>query len=424
MPRELLISGPAGTGKTLPTLGFLHLLADDVPGLRILILRATRSSLTESALVTFEEEVLAPSGCGRIADGAGRAHRLSYDYPNGSTVVPAGLDRNPSRVLSTAWDVVYWNEATEGKERVWQTIASRLKRPGRSTRFGWLIGDTNPDAPDHWLKKRCEAGKTVMWETTHEANPAMWAGGGWTEDGLAYLAQLDQLTGIERLRLRDGLWARGEGVWFEAFDARVHVAADAEYDPTLRTFLAIDSGVFTGAVWFQVREKGPEITISVFGDYLAEGLSAESNALAILERSRELCGHAVHRIVTDPAGASRTAIGPTVLGEYERAGLQRVECWPLSSIKDGLALVEAFVGGKLGGPAPALTIHPRCTALAAAFGSYRRAKRADQWMDWPEDPQHPYEDVMDALRGGLVAAFPDGRRPRPKLPTLPPRRIF
>ncbi len=42
-----------------------------------------------------------------------------------------------------------------------------------------------------------------------------------------------------------------------------------------------------------------------------------------------------------------------------------------------------------------------------------RAKRGGQWADFPEDPQHPHEDVMDALRGVLFARFgaplPNGR---------------
>jgi hypothetical protein len=41
--------------------------------------------------------------------------------------------------------------------------------------------------------------------------------------------------------------------------------------------------------------------------------------------------------------------------------------------------------------------------LIRAFQAYRRASVKGQWRDWPEDPQHPHEDLMDALRGGLHA---------------------
>ena len=162
MPKELLICGPAGTGKTFPILSVLHCLAREYP-LRILILRATRVSLTESALVTYEQEILPADGCETIADGAGRANRHVYHYPGSSDIVVAGLDRNPTRILSTAWDIIFANEGVELQKEVWETLGSRLNRPGRDPRFGWLLADTNPSYPEHWLKKRCDAGATTMW---------------------------------------------------------------------------------------------------------------------------------------------------------------------------------------------------------------------------------------------------------------------
>jgi len=418
MPRELVIDGPAGTGKTYPILTVIHDLCKRYP-LRVLCLRATRVSLTESVLATYEDEVLARDGMQRLADGAGRAHRICYEYPSGAVIVPAGLDRTPSRVLSTSWDIVYINECIEVRQDVWETLISRLGRTDRVPGAGWLIGDTNPGSPDHWLKKRCDSGRAVLWNTTHKANPTYYDGQDWTPAGQSYLDRLNTLTGIRRKRLLDGLWVQGEGVWFDTFDPGVHVTNDAEYDPNLPVRLAVDSGVFTGAVWFQVREH-PSVQVNVFADYLSGPscnigqLSAELNAKAILDRTKNLARGQIHKAWTDPAGGARNPVGPTVIGEYARAGLS-CDRWPMFSVADGLALVEAFLGGSESTPPPGLFVHLRCTDLVNAFGSYKRAKRAEQWMDYPEDPQHPYEDVMDALRGGLVATFPDGRRPGPKV---------
>jgi hypothetical protein len=72
-------------------------------------------------------------------------------------------------------------------------------------------------------------------------------------------------------------------------------------------------------------------------------------------------------------------------------------------VADSLTNVELLLTPIEG--APLLTIHPRCRALTDAFLSYRRAKRADQWVDYPEDPQHPSEDLIDSLRGGLWPQF-------------------
>jgi len=219
---------------------------------------------------------------------------------------------------------------------------------------------------------------------------------------------------------------RADGVWFPSFDAATHVADSAEYDPALPVRVAIDSGVFTGAVFFQVKAtyspEGPIDEVHVFADYLAEGLSAESNARAIIELARTRCNGRIDVASTDPAGGSRNPVGPTVIAEYERAGLRPLRRWPLASVADGLALVESFACPADG--RPRLTIHPRCEALTRGMRNYRRAKRGGQWQDYPEDPQHPHEDLVDALRGGLRDAFPEGRTPRPTLARVPARQVF
>ena len=163
LPRDLLICGPAGTGKTYAVLMFLHRLAREHSDLRVLICRQTRASLTDSVLATLEYEVLPRHGGARLAQGTLRHVRRSYRYPNGSELVLRGLD-TPTSVFSTAWDIIYVNEAIETTEDAWESLASRLNRPGRDPRFGFLIGDTNPGGPSHWLKLRGDRGVTTFWD--------------------------------------------------------------------------------------------------------------------------------------------------------------------------------------------------------------------------------------------------------------------
>jgi hypothetical protein len=201
------------------------------------------------------------------------------------------------------------------------------------------------------------------------------------------------------------LGPKADGVWFKGIDEpRVYREA-GEYDPRLPVVLAIDSGVFTGAVAFQhcLSPQGQPL-VNVFWDYLAEGLTARVNAKAIVAG---LAGrHGTKRkVVTDPAGGARNAVGPTVLAEYQAEGL-KADGWPGGSVSDGLALLEALLC-PADGP-PRLLIHPRCKHLRTALQHYLRAKLAGQWQDYPKDPQHPFEDLVDALRGGLKNEFPDG----------------
>lgn len=402
LPRDLLICGAAGTGKTWGILRFIHCLCKEYPSLRILFARATRAALTESVLVTYEQEILPRTNDQAMASNCQRRVRQNYRYPNGSEIVCGSLDK-PNKILSTAWDFVFINETIEATEDAWEALKSRMSRPGRRARFGYLIGDTNPGHPSHWLKQRCDSGITTLWDTRHEANPAMHDGDGWTAAGRKYLAQLDTLTGTRRKRLRDGLWAVGEGLWFDAFDPDKHVSDVAEFDPALPAYLAADPGVTTGAVWFQMRQIEGQWLVTVFGDYLSEGLTAEANAQAMLRMTADLMGeHRTERNYCDPAGGARNPIGPTVIETYRKAGLHFVP-WSKAnpSVSDGLQFLEGLIN-PIGGP-PRLYVHPRCRRLIDAFASYKRAKRADQWMDYPEDPQHPAEDMIDALRGGCYA---------------------
>jgi hypothetical protein len=222
---------------------------------------------------------------------------------------------------------------------------------------------------------------------------------------------------------------KAAGVWYSMFVETSHVNEAAEFNPGRPVHVAIDPGVHTGGVWFQTvpRLDGRGHRVNVFADYFAEGLSAESNARAIVEQSRQLCGIGMERlrVSMDPAGNARTAVGPTVRGEYERAGCRGkngLEAWPCSPKADGLQLVEALLKSADG--TVNLTVHPRCRRLITALRCYTRARRAEQWMDYPEDPQHPHEDLVDPLCGGLKLEFPQGRTPEPQLRRIPARSVF
>ena len=90
--REVVISGAAGTGKSRACLEKLHYYAQRYKGARILIVRKTRESLNESALVTLERDVF-QSGAPMLS-GARRETRTSYVYPNSSEIIIAGLKQS------------------------------------------------------------------------------------------------------------------------------------------------------------------------------------------------------------------------------------------------------------------------------------------------------------------------------------------
>lgn len=221
---EVLISGPAGTGKSRGCLEKLHLMALLNPGMRGLILRKTQLSLTGTALVTWREHVAAEALANGSAYfyGGSKQEAAGYRYPgNGSFIAVGGLDK-PTKIMSSEYDIAYVQEAIELTEGDWEAVTTRL-RHGRVS-FQQLLADTNPDRPTHWLKVRCDTGKTRILESRHEDNPLYFdEAGHLTEAGRAYLAKLDRLTGPRLYRLRRGLWVAAEGMIYDEYDPAVHL---------------------------------------------------------------------------------------------------------------------------------------------------------------------------------------------------------
>ena len=110
--REILLAGPAGTGKSVVLLTKCLTLLDKYPHCRGLFCRGTRTTLTQSGLVTWEEEVLGPDHEVLRRNPCQRHVRRSYKFPNGSELVLAGLD-DPGKTLSSQYDFVYIQEGTE-----------------------------------------------------------------------------------------------------------------------------------------------------------------------------------------------------------------------------------------------------------------------------------------------------------------------
>ena len=70
-----------------------------------------------------------------------------------------------------------------------------------------------------------------------------------------------------------------------------------------------------------------------------------------------------------------------------------------------------------------LLIHPRCSRLKDAFQTYSHQRRGGELIDYPADG-HPEEDMIDALRGGVRDAFPEGLAPQLNLRRFHASRVL
>jgi phage terminase large subunit len=254
---ETVMAGPAGTGKSLACLFRVHLAALHNPGIRCLIVRKTAVSLGSTTLVTYEKKVAADALARSIVTWFGGSAREAacYRYSNGSVIVVGGMDK-PEKVLSAEYDLVFVDEATELTETDWETIGTRL----RNGVLSWQqqIAACNPGPPTHWLKQRADRGQMVMLASRHCDNPAyVNADGSLTAKGVDYMAKLDALTGVRRLRFRDGKWAAAEGQIYETFDDAVHLVDEVKATGAWTRWGTIDFG-YTNPFVYQDWWEDPD----------------------------------------------------------------------------------------------------------------------------------------------------------------------
>jgi phage terminase large subunit len=278
---EVLLSGAAGTGKSVGVLMRLHLLMLDNAGARGLILRKTHASLTASTLVSFRHKILKEAlGAGLVRFYGGSAQEpAAFRYKNGSSVTVGGLDRS-TRVLSTEFDMVMIDEATEVTEEDVDTVTGRLRNGVLPIQQ--LVMCTNPGPPSHHLKQRCDDGRTRILYSRHEDNPRMYRNGDWTDYGRTYLARLDGLRGVRYKRMRHGLWVAAEDVVFDEWDESVHVIDPFTPPTSWPRFWSIDWGFNNPAV-VQFWARDPDGTVYLYREIYETKRTADQLAKRCLK---------------------------------------------------------------------------------------------------------------------------------------------
>lgn len=280
---EVLLSGSAGTGKSRACLEKVHMMCMLNPGMRALLLRKTATSLTNTGIVTYKEYVAKEAiESGEVKWYGGSSQEAAgYKYGNGSVINVGGLDK-ATRIMSSEYDVVFVQEATELTEDDWEMITTRL-RNGKVT-FQQLMADANPSTPHHWLKKRCDRGATKLIYCRHEDNPRLYNDGIWTPEGLDYVSKLEALTGVRYRRLRQGQWAAADGLVYDEFDPATHLVEYAEaWRPPAKwpRYWAIDFG-YTNPFTWQAWAEDPDGRLVMYREVYQTQRTVEEHCDAII----------------------------------------------------------------------------------------------------------------------------------------------
>lgn len=398
---EIILSGPAGTGKSFACLWKLHYTASKFPGARCLIVRQTRESITESALVTFEEHVLPKE----LQSEQDRGSRRVYAYPNGSEVIVAGLTQSRisqrAKVMSTEYDLIYAQEAIELQRDDWEKLSIRL-RNGKVP-YQQIIGDTNPDSPVHWIWSRAQSGRLALLNSEHKDNPRLWDGQNWTQYGTEYLARLDRLTGVTRSRFLEGQWVQASGliygdVWSDGPD-NGNVTEAAEYQPDSGYIVwACDDGYSAGSA-ADTRGIDP-----ITGHYVADAhprvilfcqvrdngqIVVFDESYACLKLSNVHIQEALQAGYPEPDFASHGPGAAEIRGRFYEASITPRQCTAKvdESIKEMRAALAADENGFR-----RVLVHPRCKNFRAEMSAY-------VYEQGTETPVKQHDHGPDALRG-------------------------
>ena len=382
---EMILAGPADTGKTLALLNKLHICACKYPRASIVIARRQLTDTFGTVLQTFQNKVIPQeleTGQVRVYGGAKAEW---FDYPNGSRIWIAGLDK-AGKILSAEHDIIYVNQAEEVGLPDWEILTTRTTGRAGHMPYSQTIGDCNPAQPTHWIRTRAREGRLTFIESSHRDNPELYdqKTGNLTPEGERRIGRLHGLTGSRRLRLALGLWAAPEGAIYDVFDEERHKVK--AFVPPLHwpRVVGIDPlGAFTAAVWLAYDPDSS--VLNVYREYYEPfGTTTTGHVHNILEASKSEAIFAwtggapsERQQRLDFAGAGIPLREPG-MGDLW-VGIDRV-----------YQLLKDF----------ALVVHDSCPQLLSEIGGYRRRLKDGVPTENIEDKETFH--LLDALRYAVV----------------------
>lgn len=394
---EVVLSGPAETGKTIGALHKMDALMWKYPGCQAAMVRKVYADIKGSVVVSYEKKVLSvpPTNDGSpVLKHGGEAVQF-YQYPNGSRLWVGGMD-NPGKVLSAERDFVYVNQAEELTLEDWETLTTRVTGRAGNSPYPQILADCNPGPANHWILQRAKDGDLTLFHSRHEDNPFLYdiKRSEWTEQGKFTLSRLDALTGVRKSRLRHGQWVSAEGQVYEEYNHALHLIDPFDVPADWRHIRAIDFGYtnpFT-CLWIAIDPDG---RMYIYRQIYKTGRLVSEHTKRIIELSdgqpfeATICDHdSEHRASLNNAGVDNIRAKKDVL-----AGIEKVKA-RLAVAGDGQprlfimrnCLVEADRG---------LMSDRKPYRIEDEFESYT-------WHKTKEQPIKEYDHALDALRYAVM----------------------
>jgi phage terminase large subunit len=397
----VLLGGSAGGGKSRLAGEKVHGFCLHYPNSTAVISRKAEDDMEVSTILLMLETVIDIENENRCTWHA-KQKRISYE--NGSEIIFKGIwdDRARESLKSIgkdgAVDIWWMEEGSDFEEEDFNAVIARMR--GKAADWTQIIVTTNPSGRLHWINRRLIVGEEAeFYPSSADLN---------TENPASYLAMLDRLTGIDRLRLRDGLWIDGEGMvvdtWLDDYSKSIpidsvhgSVTTLADFKPDYgKIFWYMDDGYAgkkdpkTG--WFTAKsnprvaligQKRKDGLISIIGESYEIETLTDVHIDKLKEFHQNMDWPMPSYIVYDGAA-------PALGGQLSRAKLNsegvRVK------IDEGLKELRQWIGHDVNGVRK-VRVHPRCTMLRFEMGSYNYDKYGN--------PIDAFNHGIDALRYGV-----------------------
>lgn len=247
--RVVLLSGPAGAGRSRCCGEKINAFLKKYPGSTGLMMRKKRQSMTNSTVLFFDRTIK-----GRDPTVHHVPSKFRFEYENGSILAYGGMaDKDQKESIRSigqdgSLDICWMEEANRFDEEDYNEIIARMR--GRAANWTQILLSTNPDAPNHWIRRRLILSKEAH---TYVAGPL---------DNpylpKEYIANLMNMTGVTGARLRDGKWVQAEGVVYPEWEDDLHCIDPFPIPDDWRRVRGIDFG-FTNPFscqWWAIDPDG------------------------------------------------------------------------------------------------------------------------------------------------------------------------
>lgn len=276
--------------------------------------------------------------------------------------------RSESKIRGLTLQGAYCDELTLFPRDFFVMLLSRLRVPGAK-----LIATTNPDSPEHWLKKEyidrsAELDMLVM-RFLLDDNTTLDPG---------YVSAIKaEYTGVFYDRFILGKWCLAEGIIYPQFDRSVHVTGQSPVKHG-KWYISVDYGTlnaFSAGLW---QYDGEAAYRAAEWYYSGRETRKQLTNGQYLEQVKKLAGNLdIEAVIVDPSAAS-------FIAELRQAGFTVRK--GRNGVVDGIRRVSTELQKKK------LFFSPDCKDCIREFSLYRWNEKASE--DTPiKENDHAMDDV-------------------------------